>query len=98
MLRSECDVKRTMYAKFLSTGVNIILDPIFIYHLNMGIRGVAYATLISLSLVCIVIVYWIYIKQDTYLKPFRQYFKYDWDIVKDILRVSLPANIEFFCM
>lgn len=98
MLRSEGDVKRTMYAKFLSTVVNIILDPIFIYQLNMGIRGAAYATLISLSLVCIVIVYWVYIKQDTYLKPFRQYFEYNWNIVKDILRVSLPASIEFFVL
>ena len=85
-----------MYTKFLSTLINVILDPIFIYQLNIGVRGAAYATLISLSLVYIVIIYWVYIKQDTYLKPFKQYFEYNWNIVKNILRISLPASIEFF--
>ena len=61
ILRAEGDVKRTMYAMFLSTIINIILDPIFIYQLNMGIAGAAYATLISLLIVCLVIIYWIYI-------------------------------------
>lgn len=98
ILRAEGDVKRTMYAMFLSTIINIILDPIFIYQLNMGIEGAAYATLISLLIVCLVIIYWIYIKKDTYLKPYRTYFKYDAGIIRDILKIGIPASIEFFVL
>ncbi len=94
VLRGEGDSNRTMYAMLFSSILNIILDPIFIYGLNLGIRGAAVATVISLVFVNLILMYWFYIKKDTYLKPFIGNFKFDLDITNDILKVGLPASLE----
>ena len=94
LLRSEGDNKRTMYVMILCAVVNMILDPIFIYTLNMGMFGAALSTVISLIIVLLVIIYWIYIKKDTYLKPTLSNFDYKSEIFKDILKVAIPSICE----
>ncbi len=47
MLRSMGHPKISMVATIVAVSVNIILDPIFIFTLNMGVRGAALATIIS---------------------------------------------------
>ena len=54
MLRSIGHPKIAMYATVLAVVVNIILDPIFIFVLDMGVRGAALATMIS-QLVSVII-------------------------------------------
>lgn len=48
--------KISMLSVMIGAGANIILDPIFIYGLNMGVQGAALATVISQSLSCIWVV------------------------------------------
>lgn len=43
----------SMISVIIGAVTNIILDPIFIYGLHMGVRGAAYATIISQSVSCI---------------------------------------------
>jgi len=45
--RSEGNAKVAMISMFVGAGVNIVLDPIFIFALDMGIRGAAFATVIA---------------------------------------------------
>jgi len=45
--RSEGNAKVAMISMFLGAGINIILDPIFIFALNMGIKGAAIATVVG---------------------------------------------------
>lgn len=47
MLRSIGHPKVSMIATITAVTVNIVLDPIFIFALNMGVRGAALATIIS---------------------------------------------------
>lgn len=94
LLRSEGDTKRTMYVMVLCAIVNMILDPIFIYTLKMGMFGAALSTIISLAIVLCIIIYWIYIKKDTYLKPTLSNFRYNSRIVIDILKVAVPGICE----
>jgi len=94
LLRSEGDNKRTMYVMVLCAIINMILDPLFIYTLNMGMFGAALSTVLSLIMVLVVIIYWIYIKQDTYLKPTLNNFSYNPQIFKDILKVAIPSICE----
>jgi Na+-driven multidrug efflux pump len=74
--------------------LNMILDPILIYTLNLGVKGAAIATLISAVFVILILVYWFYIKKDTYLKPNLVNFHYKKDITKDIVKVGIPASIQ----
>ena len=92
--RGEGDSKRPMYAMMASAVLNIILDPIFIYTLGLGVKGAAIATLISAIFVILILVYWFYIKNDTYLKPKLSNFKYSSEIGFDIVKVGLPASIQ----
>lgn len=47
VLRAAGHPRKAMYATILTVALNTILDPIFIFVLDMGIRGAAIATVIS---------------------------------------------------
>jgi putative MATE family efflux protein len=49
IIRSEGNARIAMYSMLISAGLNIILDPIFIFALNMGVKGAAWATIIAQS-------------------------------------------------
>ncbi|WP_298501546.1 MATE family efflux transporter [uncultured Methanobrevibacter sp.] len=92
--RGEGDSKRPMYAMIASAILNMILDPVFIYSLNLGVRGAAVATLISAIFVILILCYWFYIKGDTYLKPHLSNFNFKKDITFDIVKVGIPASVQ----
>ena len=94
IFRGEGDTKRPMYAMIASAVLNIVLDPIFIYTLNLGVVGAAFATIISAVFVILILLYWFYIKKDTYLKPFLLNFNFKKSISKDIIKVGFPASIQ----
>lgn len=56
VIRSEGNARIAMYSMFLSAGLNIILDPIFIFTLGLGVKGAAYATIISQFVLCVWVV------------------------------------------
>lgn len=92
--RGEGDSTRPMYAMMLSAILNMVLDPIFIYTLNLGVKGAAIATLISSIFVILILCYWFYVKKDTYLNPVVSNFSYRKDIAMDIINVGIPASIQ----
>ncbi len=98
ILRAEGDMKRATYAIAISSILNMVIAPIFIYTLNMGISGAAVATVLSSSIAAVAIFYWILIKRDTYLAFKFKDFHFDPSIIKDILGVTLPASVEQFVM
>lgn len=94
IFRSEGDMKRATIAIAVTAIMNIILDPIFIYVLGFGIAGAAWATVISASLSCIVMSYWIWGKKDLYLDLSLKNFKYQRSLMIDILQVTVPSTLE----
>ena len=53
LIRSEGSAKIAMVSMLLSAGVNIILDWLFIMKMGLGVKGAAYATVISQIVLCI---------------------------------------------
>ena len=94
IFRSEGDMRRATIAIAVTAIMNIILDPIFIYTLNFGIAGAAWATVISASLSCIVMSYWIWGKKDLYLDLSLKNFNYSSKIMLDTLQVAIPSTLE----
>ncbi len=94
IFRGEGDTTRPMYAMMASAVLNMILDPIFIYALDFGVKGAAIATIISSIFVIMILLYWFYIKKDTYLRPDWVNFSFKMDISKDIIKVGIPASIQ----
>lgn len=94
ILRSEGDVKRAMHVMAVTAIFNIILDPIFIYILDMGILGAAWATVFSGFISGAVLLYWMHYKKDTYLDLTLNNFKYNTSIITGILNVAIPSTAE----
>ncbi|MDP2216959.1 MAG: MATE family efflux transporter [Methanolobus sp.] len=94
ILRSEGDTKRAMNAMILGSVLNIILDPILIYVLDMGIAGAAWATVISLAVTAVLMSNWLFFRKDTYISFDFKDFSFDRGILKDIFRVGFPASVQ----
>lgn len=94
ILRAEGNVIKTTYAMLFGAILNMFLDPIFIYYLDLGVAGAAIATVISMGLVSLLLLYWF--KGDTYIKFSLKDFIYKSKLIKEILSVGLPAGVEFF--
>ena len=92
--RAEGDIKRATVPIALAAIINMILDPIFIYVLNMGIAGAAWATAIGPFISLLLMFYWIFVKKDTYLSYNRKEFHNNFKMYKDILVVGIPASLE----
>ncbi len=93
LLRAEGDVRRAMYAMMGGAGLNILLDPIFIYKLRLGVAGAAWASVIALAVSSSIMFYWVCIKQNTYITIRLRGFRFRKSILYDILRVGLPASV-----
>jgi len=93
ILRAEGNVTKTTYGMLVGAVINMILDPIFIYQFNMGVFGAGLATIISLAIVSMLILYWF--KEETYIDFSFKNFIYDNKLIKQILNVGLPAGFEY---
>jgi putative MATE family efflux protein len=93
ILRAEGDAKRAMYVMIFGAVLNIILDPIFIYTLGFGVAGAAWASIFSMGVTSIPLFYWLFIKRDTYISFSFSGFNWEPKIVRDILKVGVPAMV-----
>jgi len=94
IFRSEGDMRRATIAIAVTAVLNIILDPVFIYVLNFGIAGAAWATVISAIMSCLVMSYWIWGKKDLYLDLTPKNFNYQGQMMLDNLQVAIPSTLE----
>jgi putative MATE family efflux protein len=98
ILRGEGDTRRTMYAMAASSVLNAVLDPVLIYGAGLGVAGAAIATVISLAGVSGVLLYWFFGKKDTYISFSFEKFSPEKNTIADILKVGLPASLEYVFM
>ena len=94
VFRAEGDVARATNPLILTAVLNMIIDPILIFGLNLGIFGAGLATVIASLIGWIWMLYWIYVKKDTFFQFKFSYYKRKMEIYKEILVVSLPAGTE----
>ena len=98
ILRSEGDAKRAMYAMLFGAILNIVLDPFFIYTFELGVTGAAYATVLSMFITSLILIYWLFLRKDTYVSFSFKRFRFKKDILKDIFSVGLPASVQQLSM
>ena len=93
LLRSEGSVRYSMTGMIVGTLMNIILDPLLIFTLNMQIRGAAIATVISNGIGFGVSVMY-YLRKKTVLLPSARQIKPTPEILREIYWVGIPASLE----
>lgn len=98
LLRSEGDANRAMYAMMGGAVLNIVLDPIFIYTLDLGVAGAAYASVIAMMVVSVVTFYWLFVEKKTYVSFRFRGFRWDNAALADIAGVGFPVFVSHMSM
>lgn len=93
MLRSMGHPKISMYATILAVSLNVILDPIFIFVLDMGVRGAALATILS-QLVAVMVELVVFLNP----KEVIHFHRGIWRLRKDITMRALNIGTAPFLM
>ena len=93
-IRSDGSPKVAMLSMLIGAITNIILDPIFIFGLNLGVRGGAIATVISQFVSAIWVVYY-FTKGKSVLKIRRKYLKLNKEAVMGIFSIGVsPFSMQ----
>ncbi len=93
ILRAIGDSKRPFYFLVVSAVLNTVLDLVFVIKFNMGVAGVAYATIISqgVSAVCVFLV--LFFTRLPVRVSFRKLVP-DFSMLGKIVSVGIPAAIQ----
>lgn len=90
IVSSEGAAKTTMCALLLGAVLNIGLDPVFIYVLDMGVVGAAIATAISQLVSTLVYVAYVFRKKSAFSFSIRN-FNPSKQILIEILKIGVPT-------
>ena len=90
VVASEGAAKTTMCALLLGAVLNIGLDPIFIYGLDMGVAGAAIATAISQFVSTLVYLTYAIRKKSAFSFSFKD-FKPSRQIYAEVLKIGVPT-------
>ena len=88
VLRSASKPRQAMYATIFTVVLNTILDPIFIYTMNMGIRGAAYATILS-QFLAMCWQFYLFSDKREFLHLKRGIYHLQWKLVKGIISIGI---------
>ena len=98
ILAGEGEMKLPMIVAGLGTVLNTILDPIFIFYLDYGVTGAAWATTISQIIVFCIFIYMLFIKHHTYIRFKLKDFSLSSFIIYDIIKVGIPVSMSMVVM
>lgn len=93
MLRSIGHPRISMYATILAVSLNVVLDPIFIFVMDMGVRGAALATIIS-QIVSVIVEMIIFLNP----KEVIHFHRGIWRLRRDITMRALGIGLAPFLM
>ena len=65
IMRASGHPLRAMNTLILGAVLNVLLDPLFIFTFNLGIKGAAYATVVSMFVSCVWIIHFYFRKDNT---------------------------------
>ena len=92
VIRADGSPKFSMASTSIGAIINIILDPIFIFTFDWGIKGAAYATVIGqIGTLIISIIY--YISKTKTFKLCKDSFKINFHIFKNVIKLGISTFI-----
>ncbi len=98
MLRGEGAAKRSMVIQVVGAVVNMVLNPILIYGLDMGVAGSAWATVIAFMVSCAIASCWYLRGKGLYISIRRSDYRPDARICRGIMSVGGPEALELSIM
>lgn len=96
VLRAASKPRHAMYATIFTVVLNTILDPIFIYVLDMGIRGAALATILS-QITALIWQCWQFSNKKDIIHFERGIYKLRTSHVSNIISIGLSPFLMHVC-
>ncbi len=88
-IRGEGNPRRAMWTMFFGSGLNIVLDPLFIFTFGLGIRGAALATVLAQAVSAIYVLHY-FLGGSSVLKLRRACLRLRGDLVRRIVAIGSP--------
>ena len=95
IMRGMGDSRTPLYFTLFSTILNIGLDLLFVMVFNLGIKGVAYASVLAQAIAFFAITIQIN-KSNSLIHFSRKNLSFDWTIFMESLRIGLPTGLQQF--
>ena len=95
ILRGIGDSKATLYFLLVASVINVVLDILFVYTLNMGVAGAAIATDIAQAISCVVGFFYMMKKYPLFRWKFKE-FTFEWQLAKQTLKAGFPMALQQF--
>ena len=93
ILRAIGDSQRPFYYLVVSALLNIFLDLLFVLRFDMGVSGVAYATIISQGVSAFLVIMHLF-RSKASVRLHWNRMRLHWAMLKKICRVGLPAALQ----
>ena len=87
------DSKRPLHFLIISSIANVLLDLLFVYKMELGVSGAAYATIISQSISAFLGFYFLTKTKEIYKVSFKK-IKFNKGYLKEILKMGIPSGIQ----
>lgn len=94
LFRAIGNSKISMINSFIMNIINITLNAILIFGLNMGVAGAAIATLIARVIACGAVLYMLTQKHRELYVDNLLNWKFDFMYIKKILTIGIPSGLE----
>lgn len=92
VIRASGAPRRAMVTMLIGAGLNMILAPTFVYGLEMGIKGAAIATDISMFISMLTVVHY-FTRKDSTLVFKRGIYKIDWHVAFEIVAIGAAPSV-----
>lgn len=93
ILRAVGDSRRPLYFLMLCSGLNVVLDLLFVAVLRMGVAGAAYATILAQFISAGLIWFTLWRSEECYRFRVKE-MTLDRNIVGHIFRIGFPAGLQ----
>lgn len=88
IMRASGYPKKAMFTMLIGAIANVVLDPVFIFWLDMGIQGAAIATIISMLLSTAFVMNH-FVQKDSIVRFHKGTFKLEGHVVKNVLTIGM---------
>lgn len=91
-LRAQGSVRVAMVSMIISGVANVALDALFVIHFQWGVKGAAWATVLSQALLCV----WVmahFMRKDAVVRFNWRYFRFNWASIWAIVTIGFSPFI-----